>query len=833
MRKFTQSLLTLALLCVAGVSSAATFNLRIAAWGDGMQANDVAYEETDSWTALTVDLGTSPITTTDNVNLRFVSSTFGLNFLVQKVEIYENDGTDPFFSIDFTTNSPGYYFDGGWASNGGSDPYYENGARVIPAGTYSNCFVADWFNVTEGNTYMAKITYKTQTPAENKWVNIIKNGDMEAQDLSCFYVLEPGVGGPFVARSTKGVGKNGSRAIVIQSGDNPSQDWDTQFFIRLPYELPAGTKFQLSFDYMSDVECNVGTQAHNEPSQYIHWACAGSPAFKNEWQTYEYTGTVPSQCDGSQADGGFLKNFQSIAFNLANNKVATKFFIDNVKFEVDEAALTDLTEQAAENPKAYPAPEYVVDKTFKKMSELNGTTFVIYNPADGNVIYNSDNQNLKSAPYADAQDWGAAYLWKLVSLADNADAAVHDCYLLEAVKEDGSSIGLWGNSKIYLNSGAADGFNGLFVLGLAGDQLGQDFKYGAVWEVTYDAAAKGFALKNKGLGGYFVGLGQRADGEQPVNWTLCTMKLKGDDQPQDNPNPEAVDPAIDDSDPAVVANKAALLSAINKAQNADLTGKTSASKKALAEALAAAQEQLNSKNTTIAKIDAARRALLQAIDELEDRAAPTAEKAVPAGWKSVIKNGNLEGDDMSCFFSKDNSSDPYTSVTVDEEGIDDWHAIVLQTGGSVAGTDWEDQFFIQATEVIPAGKKFHVEFDYRSDVEAGCDTQCHVTPGNYIHWACIGSPTFKPEWQHFTYEGAAPSEVADKNFQTIAFNLSKTRKDVKIVIDNIVFWVEDAATGIENVETVGENKYFDLQGRRVAQPAKGLYIKNGKKVLVK
>ena len=46
---------------------------------------------------------------------------------------------------------------------------------------------------------------------------------------------------------------------------------------------------------------------------------------------------MASQCDGTQADGGYLKNFQTIAFNLALNKVATEFIFDNVKFEVEKS----------------------------------------------------------------------------------------------------------------------------------------------------------------------------------------------------------------------------------------------------------------------------------------------------------------------------------------------------------------------------------------------------------------------------------------------------------------------------------------------------------------
>lgn len=44
----------------------------------------------------------------------------------------------------------------------------------------------------------------------------------------------------------------------------------------------------------------------------------------------------------------------------------------------------------------------------------------------------------------------------------------------------------------------------------------------------------------------------------------------------------------------------------------------------------------------------------------------------------------------------------------------------------------------------------------------------------------------------------------------------------------------DNATGINNISVSEENKeYYDLNGRRVIQPTKGLYIVNGKKVVIK
>ena len=175
-----------------------------------------------------------------------------------------------------------------------------------------------------------------------EWADIVVNGDMEGADMVNFFATEQGVGGPFVATATEGIGKDGSKAVKVQSADSPANDWATQFFIRLPYQLPAGTKYKVSFDYKADKAGAFDTQAHAEPGQYIHWAFCGSGNFTTEWQTYTAEGTVPAECDGSSAQ----KTFQSIAFNLAKNGVATEFIFDNVKFEVP----ADVVETLVLNP---------------------------------------------------------------------------------------------------------------------------------------------------------------------------------------------------------------------------------------------------------------------------------------------------------------------------------------------------------------------------------------------------------------------------------------------------------------------------------------------------
>lgn len=47
--------------------------------------------------------------------------------------------------------------------------------------------------------------------------------------------------------------------------------------------------------------------------------------------------------------------------------------------------------------------------------------------------------------------------------------------------------------------------------------------------------------------------------------------------------------------------------------------------------------------------------------------------------------------------------------------------------------------------------------------------------------------------------------------------------------------VDGETTGIENVkgEAITNSQYYTLDGRRVAAPTKGIYIVNGKKVVVK
>ncbi len=130
--------------------------------------------------------------------------------------------------------------------------------------------------------------------------------------------------------------------IAVTSLAGATNDWDTQFWIVLPGILPAGTSFNVSFEYKASRNASADTQSHNEPGQYVHWAAIGSPNFTTEWQTYEETFKVPSQCNGNKhSDGDWLDLFHSIAFNLSKDKANdVTFYFKNIKLEVKEADVT-------------------------------------------------------------------------------------------------------------------------------------------------------------------------------------------------------------------------------------------------------------------------------------------------------------------------------------------------------------------------------------------------------------------------------------------------------------------------------------------------------------
>ena len=87
------------------------------------------------------------------------------------------------------------------------------------------------------------------------------------------------------------------------------------------------------------------------------------------------------------------------------------------------------------------------------------------------------------------------------------------------------------------------------------------------------------------------------------------------------------------------------------------------------------------------------------------------------------------------------------------------------------------------------------------------------------------------DWNAFDMEAELGQLSVGKKRLTITF-IAVEGQTWTSNMKNVMFSLSDG-TGIENVncETITNNRYFDLQGRRLTQPVKGINIVNGKKVV--
>ena len=160
---------------------------------------------------------------------------------------------------------------------------------------------------------------------------------------------------------------------------------------------------------------------------------------------------------------------------------------------------------------------------------------------------------------------------------------------------------------------------------------------------------------------------------------------------------------------------------------------------------------------------------------------------------NVVDNGSLEGNDNSCFFSPNSSTQ---STITDGDGKYS-RGIRVQSSGN-EDYDWRTQFIIKAKNIIHIGEKVHLEFDYRADQDVtGVATQAQAAPGEYNHYDAIGSLNFTNGWQHFSLEFTVTDDMGNNGdqgrydtFQSIAFNLGQ-KANTHFYFDNIFFTVID------------------------------------------
>lgn len=192
---------------------------------------------------------------------------------------------------------------------------------IFQSGKFVGTIQIKWLKVTHTEAVDSSVTYES----------LITNGNAEGDDVSCFFANEPTVSGTHAA--TIGAPRTGAdgagRAFIVRSGDNPSNTYDTQFFIKSSKVLQKDDVCKISFKYKADKKAGSESQTHTTPGGYIHYDAGVSVNFTTQWQTFEKEFTVTEQMTSSGS-----KPFQTIAWNLAVLKEANTYYFDDIEFSI-------------------------------------------------------------------------------------------------------------------------------------------------------------------------------------------------------------------------------------------------------------------------------------------------------------------------------------------------------------------------------------------------------------------------------------------------------------------------------------------------------------------
>ena len=162
-----------------------------------------------------------------------------------------------------------------------------------------------------------------------EWQDYIVNGNCEGNDVSCLVGKDGDGGGVLETHIVDGVGYNGSRGIKIHSVANPTNDWDTQFFVYTPKHVwNSGDKYRFKMKVRADQASHISVQSHTEPSNYVHWSMLdGGYNITNTWQEIVFEGTISNEQAGNSG-------IQTIAFNLNEQRgIENNFYFDDISWE--------------------------------------------------------------------------------------------------------------------------------------------------------------------------------------------------------------------------------------------------------------------------------------------------------------------------------------------------------------------------------------------------------------------------------------------------------------------------------------------------------------------
>lgn len=144
-----------------------------------------------------------------------------------------------------------------------------------------------------------------------------------------------------------------------------------------------------------------------------------------------------------------------------------------------------------------------------------------------------------------------------------------------------------------------------------------------------------------------------------------------------------------------------------------------------------------------------------------------------------VSNGNLDSSKpTSCFVVREAGKEDVAGTPV-AGGPEGKNCIVVHANAN-ASTEWDTQFFIYTpNKAWSKDEQYKVTFWYKATKQIGADTQCHNTPGGYMHYQCLNpNPSFTTEWKKYESTGKIPEQ--GDGMHAIAFNLNKGKESTAI-----------------------------------------------------
>ena len=510
----------------------------------------------------------------------------------------------------------------------------------------------------------------------------------------------------------------------------------------------------------------------------------------------------------------------------------------------------------------------------RKTSVANGDVIAIVNENDGTgkAFYGSVNNNLGYDVYANAfRITNATICFKLESVTGG--------FLLRAMTPGGAEYSVYGGPG-YLNSQAAEEEKWCcFIQGLNG-QNGQDIENGAVWDIQYSSEKGGFSIKNIGTDKYLKDASP-AKYNDATYFTLCTLISSDYD--------------LSANHVLNVTNSTAGTNVWDRSATYTLPSSMEAGKTYVIQADIKAVNggavqlcyKVASGEGSRAKYSGSKGVLKNEFTRVIWEFTPEAYDPEDLYNQVEFQFGRIEGeiyiDNFSC---KEKESGDELVANGDFEipnSVDGW-TIPGWTGQSIQQTEKAlGTVETKATALCTVGSAGFITFITGERIEVDED-DAKVYIARYVEPSVILIPcSVVPSWTPVIVEATAgdhvfrsttadpddcttndlklqwsDKEVNDENYGTIfalgmkssvvgfykvAKGQSVPAGKAYLVItdpqarDVIGFgFDDDEPTAIEQIESSkmsvkADNQYYNLAGQRVAQPTKGIYIVNGKKVI--